>query len=220
MQRLTHYNASALQYTPGKQVRVLLAFHVTRLDVATQILRGNMAELSKVDPGFFGQALYFSLDALYALLEYGEEYYQRQDPPVPYALLLCAVVVGNGYPVIESPLRHERKRVNGEDVSTWVTNELGHLGKPIMPGADHHFAVVAKSDDPDAMKEPVPVPPVALPYHRLSWEAHESQNPSALWTELVVKEASQVLPIAVMVMEKQGGEEEDEESGMQQFLRI
>jgi hypothetical protein len=51
MRKLAGYDGSALQYTPGREVRVLLAFHVTRLDVAKTILRGNLAELSKLDPG-------------------------------------------------------------------------------------------------------------------------------------------------------------------------
>ena len=45
---------------------------------------GNFAILAELDPGFFGQGIYFTLDAQYALEEYG-----RGDAAVP--LLICAV---------------------------------------------------------------------------------------------------------------------------------
>lgn len=136
MERLASYDGSALhRHGQGEEVRVLLAFHVTTMDVARLILKGNMAELSKLDAGFFGKALYFSLDAIYSLMEYGEGYYELEQIP----LLLCAVVVGNGYPVIESPFQRPPADAN-------AVNPAGHLGQPIMSGADHHFAVVAKDE--------------------------------------------------------------------------
>jgi len=66
-------------------VRVFLAFHVAPSEeVAQKILMGNFAILAELDPGFFGQGIYFTLDAQYALEEYG-----RGDAAVP--LLICAV---------------------------------------------------------------------------------------------------------------------------------
>ena len=186
MERLTSYDGSALhRHRPGgEEVRVLLAFHVTTMDVARLILRGNMAELSRLDAGYFGQALYFSLDAIYSLMEYGEGYYELEQIP----LLLCAVVVGNGYPVIESPYQCPPADVN-------AVNPAGHLGQPIMSGADHHFAVVAKDEEYHGREQPLPVPPAR-------WEQYQSWEPPKLWSELVVKEAAQVLPMAVAVMER------------------
>ena len=55
-------------------------------------------------------------------------------------LLLCAVVVGNSYPVCESP----------EDA------DGGFNGKPIRAKADSHLTVVAKASA-DAL--PLPLPP-------------------------------------------------------------
>ena len=67
-------------------MRVFLAFHVAPSEeVAHKILMGNFAILAELDPGFFGQGIYLTLDALYALEEYG-----RGDSAVP--VLVCAVV--------------------------------------------------------------------------------------------------------------------------------
>ena len=69
--------------------RVLLAFHVAPSEaVAATIMQGNFGILSEVDAGFFGQGIYFTFDADYALGEYGKGIHGLRDIP----LLVCAIV--------------------------------------------------------------------------------------------------------------------------------
>ena len=57
------------------------------------------AVLSQLDAGFFGQGIYLTLDAEYCISEYGVNVYQQTVVP----LLVCAVVIGNAFPVVEMP---------------------------------------------------------------------------------------------------------------------
>ena len=77
-------------------VRVLLVYHAAPSEVVVhQILLGGFAILQRLDDGWFGQGIYLTTDAHYAIDEYG------QGVAVP--LLVCAVLIGNMFPVIESP---------------------------------------------------------------------------------------------------------------------
>ena len=51
------------------------------------------------DDGFFGQGIYLTLDSEYAIEEYG----RRQDGQPEVALVVCAVLVGSAFPVVEMP---------------------------------------------------------------------------------------------------------------------
>ena len=83
-------------------------------------------------------------------------------------LLLCAVVVGNSYPVSESP----------QDA------DGGFNGKPIRAKADSHITVVAKASA-DAL--PLPLSPD-------KWDCSEKVGlfSARVFTELVVRDESQV----------------------------
>ena len=53
-------------------VRVWICFHAAPSeDVAKSILRGGFAQLQKLDAGYFGKGIYMTLDAKYAVEEYG-----------------------------------------------------------------------------------------------------------------------------------------------------
>jgi len=64
-----------------------------------QVLLGNFAVLQTVDPGYFGQGIYLTMDPEYAIEEYGRRVFGLTRVP----LLICVVVVGNTLPVM--PLR-------------------------------------------------------------------------------------------------------------------
>ena len=66
---------------------------------APQVLFGNFAVLQTLDPGFFGQGIYLTMDPDYAIEEYGRRVFGLTRVP----LLICVVVVGNTLPVM--PLR-------------------------------------------------------------------------------------------------------------------
>ena len=64
-----------------------------------QVLLGNFAVLQTLDPGYFGQGIYLTMDPEYAIEEYGRGAFGLTRVP----LLICVVVVGNTLPVM--PLR-------------------------------------------------------------------------------------------------------------------
>ena len=67
-------------------VRISLGFHAApNIATANAILEGNFAVLSKRDAGFYGQGIYFSLDAHYCM-----DAYASTDEGTP--LLFCAVI--------------------------------------------------------------------------------------------------------------------------------
>ena len=55
--------------------------------------------LQTLDPGFFGQGIYLTMDPDYAIEEYGRRVFGLTRVP----LLICVVVVGNTLPVM--PIR-------------------------------------------------------------------------------------------------------------------
>ena len=113
----------------ARNTRVLLAFHATTSEeVAQAVLQGNFGNLQKLDDGYFGKGIYFTLDAEYAIEAYGRELFEQYDA-VP--LLVSVIVVSGALPVIELP-----------DPS----DPTSYLGQPLVGGADSHVAVVAKDD--------------------------------------------------------------------------
>merc|ERR1719323_813831 len=71
------------------RVRVAIAYAaVPSVEVAKAILQGNFAVLSTLDPGWFGQGIYFTLDPEYAIEEYGRGAFGIQR----VVLIACAVL--------------------------------------------------------------------------------------------------------------------------------
>ena len=100
LRRLTQGYLSLTDALALGGVRILIAFHVTPSEeVARSILRGGFAILGSRDDGFFGQGIYLTLDSEYAIEEYG----RRQDGQPEVALVVCAVLVGSAFPVVERP---------------------------------------------------------------------------------------------------------------------
>jgi len=120
-------------------VRTLLAFHVAPSEqVAMEILLGNFAILQKLDDGYFGQGIYLTLDAHYAIEEYGRKVYQLLRVP----LVVCVVVLGNFLPIVESPFADD-----------------GFMGQAVVGKADAHIVRVAKDISTHGVDDPLPCMP-------------------------------------------------------------
>ena len=101
-------------------------------------------------------------------------------------LLVCAVVVGNAFPVVEMPRAPAPLDGAPADAPTG-----GHLGRAIVGKAHAHLAVVARGcdpDDPERKEWFYPCEPAAWSSERRTF------------TELVVRDASQVLPLGYLVV--------------------
>lgn len=81
-----------------KHVSIYTCFHTCKdIETAQKICAQGFAPLSTRDPGIFGHGNYFSLDLHYSAGTYG-------DVEAGVAtVIVCDVVVGNVYPVIEDP---------------------------------------------------------------------------------------------------------------------
>lgn len=158
--------------------RVCIGFHaVPSLQVAGSILKGNFANLSKLDDGYIGSGIYLTFDLDYAFEEYGVNLYKMDEVPV----IVCAVVIGNPFPVIEC-----HACGYGSCPGAGDTN---YYGKSIVASSGAHVAVMGK--DPDChsgCSDPLPIPPSR-------WD-HSNKC-----TEICVNE-DKVLPLAVMVLKK------------------
>ena len=166
-------------------VRVWLAFHAAPSEaVAKSVCGGGFAVLSQLDAGFFGQGIYLTLDAEYCISEYGVNVYQQTVVP----LLVCAVVIGNAFPVVEMPCVPTPPDGAPADAPTG-----GYLGSAIVGKAHAHLAVVAKRRDPhDPVGEEY-----FYPCAPAEWSARRT------YTELVVRDASQVLPLGYLMVAPQ-----------------
>ena len=150
---------------PG--VRVHTVFHCPSggWDVARSICASGFAQLSTTDSGFFSQGYYFSFDLGYVVREYGVP-----DADGNVAVIVCHVVVGNLYPVIEVPATH------GGDAARSLE------GKPPVPKYDAHGILV------DHGNGCVPCPPA-------QWA-----DGRTMYSELVVFDTSSILPRGVIAV--------------------
>ena len=100
-----------------------VGFHaVPSAKVAESILKGGFADLASVDAGYYGHGSYFTLDLPYAL-----SHYAKPDSNSCQHVLVCAIVWGNAYPVIEMP-------------DPVLPDSL--YGKPCVPRHDAHVVCV------------------------------------------------------------------------------
>jgi len=75
------------------QSPVLWAVHGTNKPIAWKIAEAGFAALSTLDKGFYGKGIYFSTSARYIM-----PYYADKKHPT---ILICLIIPGNVYPVIE-----------------------------------------------------------------------------------------------------------------------
>lgn len=118
------------------------------------------------------------------------------------ALLVCAVLVGNMFPVVERPHIYRKKTswlsslVHAKQEANPEVNPNGYLGKAIVGKADTHVVIVAKdpeADEGDGDPEPLPCPPDRWPHVQT-------------YTELVLQDDSQALALGYVMVHPQGGD--------------
>ena len=132
-------------------------------DVARSICTTGFAQLSTTDSGYFSQGYYFSFDLDYAVRKYGQP-----DANGLVAVIVCNVVVGNMYPVIEVP----------ESQGGGAADSLE--GKPPVPKYDAHGVLVNFSNG-------------CLPCPHSLWT-----DGRTMYSELVVFDTASILPRCVI----------------------
>jgi hypothetical protein len=90
-----------------ERVRVHTVFHACRREAAMEICKGGFAKLASLDEGYYGLGLYFSFDLKYVVEQYGlgggDPDKSMADEDGNVTVIVCNVVVGNLYPVVEHP---------------------------------------------------------------------------------------------------------------------
>jgi len=105
-------------------------------EVAWKIAQTGMAILSQLDDGYYGNGMYFTSSA-----EYAVDLYTSPSPQQEYrTLIICWILLGNVYPCIEAPSKDSPN---------------SFYGKPVKVPHDAHYVVVEKSGMPcPPFKEP------------------------------------------------------------------
>ncbi len=108
--------------TQSKNVYTLTAFHATKTQFQSAVLRSGLHALAKTDQGYFGQGIYFTTYPEYSVLYGGRE---------GGVILICEIAFRTLFPVA-------------------TCDEL--MGRPIKTGFDGHAVhVVPKTDNPKEM---------------------------------------------------------------------
>jgi len=87
--------------------------------MAFKIAKTGFAALSSLDPGWYGQGIYFTTRACYTT-----PYCKDKNEP---CIIIAIAIPGNVYPVIEDP-----------------TGQLSLTGKPITPGYNSHYVLTSQ----------------------------------------------------------------------------
>jgi len=117
-------NTSAHEMCP-----VLPAVHATSIPIAQKIASAGFASLSLLDAGYYGKGIYFSTSALYTL-----PYFATKPSP---AILICFVLPGNPYPVIESP--KEKHSIVGSHIKAGFQSHYVLTGKSGFPLVEEDY---------------------------------------------------------------------------------
>jgi hypothetical protein len=105
-------------------VKIIPAIHGTNETEAYNIIQSNFVALSKLDSGYYGKGIYFTSSVEYAL-----PYFATKPNPT---VIICLVISGNAYPVIEHPTK------SGKGLS----------GAALMPGYNSHYVLTRKNGFP------------------------------------------------------------------------
>jgi len=104
-------------------VKIVPAVHGTSEEVAYSIITTGFVALSKLDSGYYGKGIYFTTSVEYAL-----PYFATKSKPT---VIICLVISGNAYPVIEHP------HYDGSFMGTAMT-----------PGYHSHYVLTRKDGYP------------------------------------------------------------------------
>lgn len=182
--------AGAMTAVQGQgDVRLMMVYHGTSsLEVALKIVKGGMKMLNTTDQGWYGQGYYFTPDLATA------KCYSRQDDSAKGLryVVVCAVLCGNVYPVVEHP-------VDGSSVVMGDAEAAGDhptlTGRGLVSGFDTHIAWVDMVN-PDPRHGTVAAPVMA------SRAPVGGRRPArGVAMEVVARENSQILPVAILGLE-------------------
>jgi len=137
-------------------------------NAAHRIAKNGFGTVGSLDAGYYGQGIYFT-----SRVSYANKYAKLTNENRVF--LIALVVPGNAHPITENPFLKMT-----DDMKKPEANPKGFLGKPCTSGYQSHFTVVCKEDVRIAFPAQGPVD------HRLHAD------------ELVVPDASQVLPLFVV----------------------
>lgn len=150
-------------------VKFAFAFHaVPNYNIGLKVLQNNFAVLQKLDDGYIGQGIYVTLDAQYAIEEYGRNNYGLSR----MFLVVCVIVMGNSFPVVEFPQ---------------------YKGHTIVAGADSHICLMAHDEDAWRHVAEYGDP---LPCAKKRWDQVKQVN-----TEVCLRGEAQLLPVALLTVE-------------------
>jgi len=149
----------------------------TSKDAAEKMCSTGLKIAAKTDPGYYGKGIYFTTNVEYSL-KYGN------------FLVICWIIIGNVYPVIEFPFWGDRK-----PCSQKFYDNLPVFQKPTLCGQavktengcvyDTHYTIVrAFTDENDNAETAVYVPC-----------EHENVKFDVSFDEIVVFQESHVLPL-------------------------
>jgi len=98
LDHLTLYTNS-FNYNVNNEIKIIPVFHIaSSLETAYKICETGFSALSLSDEGWFGKGIYFTTNLKYALQ------YHNNDSNEEKIIILAYILLGNIFPVIESPL--------------------------------------------------------------------------------------------------------------------
>lgn len=165
----------------GSMCPILPMFHGVRSNMVLESIEVNgginMTDPTSVDPGYFGNGLYLT-DCLEYAQGYADGTYTTKTPPYgpqgSHAVLFCAVAAGLVYPMTADK---DDDPGNPTAVPPLPPRPSRYYGKPLAAAVDSHLI------------------PVAQHAHNF---AKIADPHTAHAYELVVRESSAVLPVAVL----------------------
>lgn len=100
-------------HNQNSDLKIIPLFHGAKSeDVAWKICDNGFANLSSLDDGWYGKGIYFTSNLRYAV--YYAQTYGTPNSNGEYSILLSYVLLGNTYPVIESPLSSSPDSMKGK----------------------------------------------------------------------------------------------------------
>jgi hypothetical protein len=195
---LTRLRNIFIPQTQYKKTNFVFLFHGCAPNTATQICRGGLADLRRTDGGFFGSGVYLTPEAQYAAL-----YASALNPKIQptefgeFSVIMAASAIGLAYPIT-------RKDYNFPAENAMYSISSYHCAFPIKQeaitqynGGQRQQILVELSKREDKALKP------AFDAHFIGinaskWKYQACPPAEIEYDEIVIKEESQVLPIAII----------------------